>query len=40
MMESRKNPDEMTSDERMNEIALIILNVLVRLQSQKDQPEE
>ena len=30
MMESRKNPDEMTSDERMHEIAEIILVSLQR----------
>lgn len=30
MMESRKNPNEMTSDERINEIAAIIFQVLTR----------
>lgn len=30
MMESRKNPDEMTSDERVHEIAEIILVSLQR----------
>lgn len=30
MMESRKNPDEMTSDERVREVAEIILASLQR----------
>ena len=30
MMESRKNPDEMASDERMNEIAAILFQALMR----------
>jgi hypothetical protein len=30
MMENRKNPDEMTSDERINEIAAIIFQALMR----------
>lgn len=30
MMENRKTPDEMTSDERINEIAAIILQALMR----------
>jgi len=30
MMESRKNPDEMTSNERLNEIAAIIFCALMR----------
>jgi hypothetical protein len=40
MMDAKNNADEMPTNERINEVALIILNVLVRLQSQKDQPEE
>lgn len=39
-MDAKSNTDEMPTDERINEIVLIILNVLVRLQSQKDQPAE
>lgn len=33
MMESRKNPDEMKCDERMNEIAAILFQALMRTKS-------